>query len=460
MREEIPRNQEAEENVLSSILLDPDAMVVATSIVSVADFYSEQNQFVYEAMSRLYNRGEGINQITVVQELISMNKLDETGGAAYQSYLVSEAMTSLHIQYYAKIVKDTAIRRRLISAAGQIESLAYKETDPNVCMSKIDQMLLGIQSSMAMPHLITPNQLAELGATHYGKLMNPAHRVSISTGFEELDYHTGGFFPGDYVILAARAGLGKSQVGLQMAEVAGSIVPTLICPIEMHYKQILDRLVASKTGMPIRQIRAGGYSEEVTDRIFGYALPKVHDSGLYLLALNNDIADSPNVTVNLISTMARHMKMSYGLGLILIDYIGLLDPMAGDEKRQRSEQIRHISRRFKVLANSLEVPLLCIAQINREPERRADKRPQLSDLGESGGLEQDADAVYLLYRDDYYDTETTNKGEAEFWIAKQRQGESNIKLTLHWQPEYSRYYEIGKQPNPPKRQVQTPEEFK
>jgi len=312
---------------------------------------------------------------------------------------------------------------------------------------------------MAQPHLITPEQLSEIGATHYGKLRDPQHRVSISTGFEELDFHTGGLFPGDYIILAARAGLGKSQVALQMAQSAGRIVPVLFCPIEMHYKQILDRMVSSMTGIPIRQIRSGGYTEEMSDRIFSQALPQVYESGIYLMALNNDIVDSPQITSTLIGTMARHMKSAYGLGLIVIDYIGLLDPIAGDEKRQRSEQVRHISRRLKVLANSLEVPLLCVAQINREPERRADKRPIISDLGETGGLEQDSDAVYLLYRNDYYDI-NADPGIAEFWLAKQRQGKANIMLPLHWDDNLSRYHEIGRQPKINKMPREMPEEFK
>jgi replicative DNA helicase len=327
-------------------------------------------------------------------------------------------------------------------------------------MSKADQILLSIQSDMATPHIITPEQLSEIGAVHYGNLRDPQHRVSISTGFEELDYHTGGMFPGDYIILAARAGLGKSQVALQMAQSAGKIAPVLFCPIEMHYKQILDRMVSSQSGIPIRNIRSGGYTDEMVGRIFGDALPEVHESGIYLLALNNDIVDTPVVTSTLIGTMARHMKMSFGLGLVVIDYIGLLDPILGDEKRSRTDQIRHISRRLKVMANSLQVPILCVAQINREAEKKADRRPELSSLRDSGSLEEDADGVWLLYRDDYYDPEATNKGEAEFWLAKQRQGKANIMLPLSWDESFSRYRQIGTPPKSIRQPQEMPEEFR
>jgi len=455
---QVPTNQDAETNTIGAILIDPDAMVVVSAILKPADFFDGKHQTIYEAMLSLYNRGEGIDEITVAQEL--KDKLKDIGGTSYLVGIVSRTVTSIHAEYYAKIVKSTSIRRRLISMGEQVSSVAQEETDPNKCMSKIDQMLMSIQSDMASPHLITPEQLAEIGATHYGNLRNPQHRVSISSGFEELDYHTGGFFPGDYIVLAARAGLGKSQVALQMAQSAGRITPVLFCPIEMHYKQILDRMVSSMTAIPIRQIRSGGYTDEMNDRIFSQALPQVFESGIYMMALNNDIVDSPIVTSTLIGTMARHMKSAYGLGLIVIDYIGLLDPIAGDEKRQRSEQVRHISRRLKVMANSLEVPLLAVAQINREPERRADKRPIMSDLSETGGLEQDSDAVYLLYRNDYYDPDTTDKGTAEFWLAKQRQGKANIVLPLTWSEEYSRYIEIGKMPKISKLSQETPDQFK
>jgi replicative DNA helicase len=459
MDKPLPINLSAEQSVLGSILIDEEAIVAVSPILKTADFFQDKHQIIYTSMLSLYNRGEGINEITLAQEINSQKKLEEVG-VDYFSQLISITPTSIHAEYYAKIVKSTSIRRRLISAGEQITSLAQEETDPNKCMSKIDQMLMSIQSDMAQPHLITPEQLSEIGATHYGALRNPQHRVSISTGFEELDYHTGGLFPGDFVVLAARAGLGKSQVALQMAQCAGKIVPVLFCPIEMHFKQILDRMVSSETGIPIRQIRSGGYTDEMSDRIFSQALPSVFESGIYMMALNNDIADTPQITSTLIGTMARHMKSAYGLGLIVVDYIGLLDPIAGDEKRQRSEQVRHISRRLKVMANSLEVPLLAVAQINREPERRADKRPSMSDLSESGGLEQDADSIYLLYRDDYYDTEANNKGEAEFCLAKQRQGKANIVLPLHWDETFSRYLEIGEPPKVNRPPRETPEEFK
>jgi replicative DNA helicase len=437
-----PYDLDAEEAVLGSVLIDDDAMTIVTSVVNVEDFYSEQNQFVYGAILRLYNRGVGINQITVAQELVSLNKLDDAGGAAYLSHLVSMVPTSLHAKYYAQIVKDTAIRRRLMSAAGQIENLAAKEPDPNVCMAKTDQMLLGIQAGMAIPHLITPTKLAELGAEHYGKMRNPLHRVAVSTGCESLDNITGGLFPAEYWILAARTGLGKSQIAFQISQAVGRLGPVLICPLEMHWKQILDRVTAQAVGVPIRKVRLGGYSDELTSNIFNIALPYVSESNIYLLSLGSNMVDAPSVTISTIGAMARHMKMAYGLSLVVIDYIGLIDPPSVEFRASRAEQVSHISRGIKGIANALEVPILAVAQINREPERRADKRPELSDLRDSGSLEQDADVVCFLYRDDYYDPEAENKHEAEFHIAKQRQGESGIKLIIHWDEIRGRYKEF------------------
>lgn len=437
-----PYNEDAEEAVLGSILIDSESIYDILPFLQASDFFIEANQNIYECARKIAGRGEGVNQITLAEELIGIKKLNECGGAAYLSHLVSTTPTSLHIVYYANIVKHTSVRRRLISASGQIEALCYSEQDPNVLMSKADQLMLGVQSELSIPHLITPTKLAELGADHYGKMRNPTHRIAISTGCPDLDNITGGLFPAEYWILAARTGLGKSQIAFQIAQAAGSLAPVLVCPLEMHWKQILDRLTAQTVGVPIRKIRIGSYSDELTSDIFNVALPYVSESNIYLLSLGNNMVDTPSVTISTIGSMARHMKMAFGLGLIVIDYIGLIDPPSNEFRASRAEQVSHISRGIKGIANAMEVPVLAVAQINREPERRADKRPELSDLRDSGSLEQDADVVCFLYRDDYYDPDVPNKHEAEFHIAKQRQGESGIKLTIHWDEIRGRYKEF------------------
>ena len=431
-RQAPPYNEDAEEAVLGSILIDSDAIFDILPFLQSSDFFIESNQIIYDCARKVAGRGEGVNQITLAEELVGAKKLTECGGAAYLSHLVSRVPTSLHIVYYANIVKHTSIRRRLISASGQIESLCYSEQDPNLLMSKADQLMLNVQSELSIPHLITPTKLAELGADYYGKMRSPDRHVAISTGFAELDNLTGGMFPAEYWILAARTGLGKSQIAFQIAQAAGNLAPVLVCSLEMHWKQILDRLTAQTVGVPIRKIRVGGYSDELTSDIFNVALPYVSESNIYLLSLGNSIVDSPTASVATIGAMTRHMKMAYGLGLLVIDYIGLIDPPPNEFRASRAEQVAHISRGIKGIATAMEVPVLVVAQINREPERRADKRPELSDLRDSGSLEQDADVVCFLYRDDYYDADVANKHEAEFHIAKQRQGESGIKLMIHW----------------------------
>lgn len=431
-----PYNEDAEEAVLGSILIDTDAML-EVSLIGAEDFFIDANQIIFGAMLKIAQRGESINQITVAEEL--GNKLNDAGGASYFSHLVAMVPTSIHAKHYAQIVKNTAIRRRLISATDQIASSCYNENDPVKILSNADRLLLSIQSSLSVPHLITPERLAELGVDYYGKLRDPANRIAVSTGFEQLDLCTGGLFPGEYWIIAARAGLGKSQVALQIAQNVGKNGPVLIFSLEMHWRQILDRLTAQAVGVPVRKIRGGGYDDDLMSRIYNIALPGVAESNLFLFELGNNAVEMPLVTIPMITSMTRHMKMAYGLSLVIIDYIGLIDAPREDMRSSRAEQVSHISRGIKGLTTSLEVPVIAVAQINREPERRANRRPELSDLRDSGSLEQDADVVSFIYRDDYYDSEAENKGEAEYWIAKQRQGESGIKLMMHWDRDYGRY---------------------
>lgn len=437
----VPFDEAAEEAVLGSILVDSDA-IFDIAFIDASDFFIEQNQLVFGAMLRIAKRGEAVNQITTAQELAVKNQLDEVGGASYLSYLVGHTPTSIHIHSYAQIVKNTSIRRTLISTTEQINSACYTENDPTIILSNADRMLLNVQSSLSMPHLITPTKLAEMGVEYYGKLRDPDNKIAVSTGFEQLDMCTGGMFPGEYWILAARAGLGKSQVGLQIGLNVGKRGPVLIFSLEMHWNQILDRLVAQQVGVPVRKIRVGGYDDDLMSRIYNIAIPSVAESNLFLFELGNNAVEMPLVTIPMITSITRHMKMAYGVSLVIIDYIGLVDAPKEDMRSSRAEQVSHISRAIKGLTRSLEVPCLAIAQINREPERRANRRPELSDLRDSGSLEQDADDVLFLFRNDYYDSEAEDRGEAELWIAKQRQGESGIKLMMHWDRDYGRYKEF------------------
>ncbi len=440
---QLPFDQDAEYATIGSLLIDGDVMN-ELSFLQSGDFFIEQNQYVYSAIEQLFNRGDAIDQITVAKELIAMQKLDDVGGVAYLSQLVCIVPTSLHAKHYGRIVKNTAVRRRLISVAGQIENLAYSEQDPYKCMAKSDEMILRIQGDLSMPHVLTPYQLADKGTVRYPELQDTSRKVSISTGYYDLDQFTGGLFPSEYYILAARPGIGKSQIALQIAMAAGKRGPVLIFPLEMSWQSMLDRIVAQTLPTPkpphqiplLQKIRRGGYSDSFLDDIMAVSLPAVSESNIYLMSLQNDFIETPQFTLAMINSMCRHVKMAYGLKLVIIDYISLIDSPASDQRKSRAEQVGAVSKGIKHLCASIEVPVLALAQINREPEKRDGRRPRLENLRESGSLEADADAVFLMYRDMTGEDDTE---DAELIIAKQRQGQSGITLKMHWDAIRGRY---------------------
>ena len=450
MREAIPPyDADAEESVIGSILIDSEAIYAVNSFLKVEDFFNEPNQFIYDAMMKISESGGAINQVTVASSLAGTGKLDEAGGAAYLSHCISETPTSLHVEHYARIVFNLAVRRRLISAASQIENIAYTESDPHQCVTKIDQLLLKSYSRLALPRIITPDELAELAVTRYTNLRNKEHPVAISTGWPELDEATGGMFPGESWILAARTGIGKSQIAIQIAQCAGNFGSVAIFPLEMDYESILDRIISQTippTNYPskisqLQRIRSGAFGDDTFQNIMD-AIPSIAESNLYLFSLRNDMITVPPVTINYILSTAQHVKMAYGLSLIVIDYLGLLDAPPEDIRKTRTDQVSAMSKGIKTMARILDVPILTLVQINREPERRTDHRPQSSDLRDSGSIEQDADVLLLAYRDSAYDEICDNPEEAEVRIAKQRQGGSNITLKLHWEKQRGKYSEI------------------
>lgn len=438
-----PFDLDAEQATLGAVLVDGDVMN-ELSFLKPADFFSEQNQILYKAFEELFNRGEAITQITVANELVGVKKLNDVGGTAYLSGLVAQVFSPIYAKHYGQIVKNTAIRRRLISASERISSIAYNENDPYKCLAQADEYMIDIQNDLSIPHVITPYQLAEKGVIRYQKLQNPQHRIAVSTGFFELDQFTGGLFPGEYTIMAARPSIGKSQIALQVAQNVGKIGPVLVFALEMNWQSVVDRLVAQKLPKPkypqqvtpLQKIRRGGYSEEFLDNIMNISLPYISESNIYLMSLQNEFVEAPQFTLNVISSMARHVKMAYGLKLLVIDYIGLIDSPSSEQRKSRAEQVSAISKGIKHLCSSLEIPVLALAQINREPEKKEVKRPRLEHLKDSGSLEADADNVWLLYRDI---TGESDSNDAEMILAKQRQGQAGIILPMPWDSERGRY---------------------
>ena len=425
-----PHNPESEAAVLGSLLIDGEAIHSVRNELESAHFFLQQNQWVYDACLSLCSRGEAIDQITVAKELNSKGRLEECGGVSYLSHLVVETPTSLHIEHYGRIVKGCAVQRMAISIGQSVMEEGYQESDPLKLVSNIEGRFLQLQKSISTPHLITPNDLAKLGDSRYAALRH-GHELAVLTGFNELDFHTGGAFPGEYWIIGGRPGIGKTTVLLGIAESIGKKGNVLLCSLEMNYGQILDRLIAERLNTSPQKIRHGEYSDELYGGIV-YKLGEVSELNLYFFG-QGSTGDMAGVTTSMLHSIANHMKLSYGLSAVIVDYIGLF---ADDYGRSSYERISHVSRRLKNIAQTLEVPLICASQLSRALEQQQDKRPALHDIRESGRIEEDADVVLFLYRDDYYpdikEEKPENIGKAEIIIAKQRQGEANLSIPLTW----------------------------
>ncbi len=424
--------------VLGSLLIDGESIHSIRTWLKTEDFFSPENQHVFGSCLNLCNRGEAINQITVAHELNSQKKLETIGGASYLSKLITGTPTSLHIEHFGRIVKNTAIQRRAISLGTQITELGYTETDTTKLISEIGQRYLEIQKQVNVSHLITPMDSAKLALERYSRLAK-GQEDAVTFGIPALDYETGGAFPGEYWIFGARPGVGKSSLLLGFAQHIGTAHgAVLFVSLEMAHGAIKDRQVAAELDIPVKVIRRGGYDkydEDLMERII-YSLGVIGEYKIYFYGIGG-AGEEMGVTTTDLYSIASYMKMSYGLKAIIIDYLGMFADRFGQSSYER---MSHISRRVKSMASTLDVPIICAAQLSRVLEHMQEKRPQLADIRESGRIEEDADSVVFLYRDDYYpdkrkeDTNDPeyNLGKAELLIAKQRQGEANKRVDLVW----------------------------
>lgn len=431
-----PHSPEAESAVLGSLLIDGEAIHSVHNELESAHFFLQENQWVYDACLSLCSRGEAIDQLTIAKELNSKGRLEEVS-TSYLSHLVVETPTSLHIEHYARIVKACAVQRMAISVGQSVMEAGYQESDPLKLVANVEGRFLQLQKSVSTPHLITPHDLAEMGLLRYHEL-NEGHQQPIYTGFAELDRLTLGMFPGEYWLLGARPGVGKTTIAQDVAQNVGKHGNVLYCTLEMSWGQMLDRFIGERISVHPRVIGAGKYSSEELYGKITSSLGEIAASGMYFYEIGNTTR-MEEATTSSIFSLATHMKLAYGLTAIIIDYLGLLEDRYGNNLYERTT---YISRRIKMMARTLNVPTFCVAQLSRALEQHVDKRPSLSDLRDSGALEQDPDVVLFLYRDDYYFNKRGKESEdpqhpimpigaAEIIIAKQRQGETGV-IPLTW----------------------------
>lgn len=434
----MPHNQEAEQSVIGSMLIDKECVSRVVEALRPADFYFENNRAIYEAVLDLFNTDEPIDAVTVGERLAAKGRLEEIGGAQYLYSVAANTPTTANIRQYIDILADKSLMRRLIGAANSISDLAYAGADD--AKSVADQAgglifdVLENQDARGFVHikdvlLQTHDTLAEL-------YQNKGKLTGVPTGIKELDIKLNGLQKSDLILVAARPGMGKTSLALNIASHAAihEKIPVAIFSLEMSAVQLVSRIISSEMFIDSEKLRTGELEDEDWDKLAA-SLSAMGDAPIY-------IDDSTNITVGEMRAKCRRLKLEKGLGLIIIDYLQLMQGRANSTNRQ--QEISDISRSLKILAKELNVPLITISQLSRAPEQRTDHRPMLSDLRESGAIEQDADIVMFIYRDDKYNPDTERKNIAECIISKFRSGSTGT-VEMVWAGQYTRFMDYDRE---------------
>jgi replicative DNA helicase len=412
----VPHNVEAEEAVLGALLIDPEAIFRVSTFLRPEDFFIVKNGWIYDVVLSLHERRQPADFVTVCDELENRKQLEEVGGAAYIASLINSVPTAIHVEAYGHIVERTALRRRLISAASQIATFAYEE-DQNVdeVIDRSEAVLFGISQRRTARDLVPIKQVL---TDYYDRIAylfeHRGEPLGVPTGFIDLDKLLGGLQRSDLVIVASRPGVGKTSLLLAMALTAARRYKQRVAvfSLEMSCEQLVQRLMSSETGIDSQRLRLGDLQESEWPR-FVEAAGRLSDTMLF-------VDDTPSISALQLRTKARRLHAEYGLDLIMVDYLQL---MSGDIRvENRVQEISYISRALKGLARELNLPVVAASQLSRAVEMRGDKKPILSDLRESGSIEQDADVVMFIYRDEMYNPDSELKNIADIIVAKHRHG--------------------------------------
>ena len=412
----VPHNREAEEALLGSVLINPEAYYDVAPFLQADDFYTHRHQWIWQVFVRLHERRSPIDFLTVTEDLGRMGQLAEIGGAAYLTYLVTNVPTSLHAEAYGRIIEDNSIRRRMLTAANDIAKLAYKEgASVDEVMDDAEKAIFSV-SERRLTRDLQPIQ--QVLSDYYDRIDQLARQggdiFGVPTGFIDLDRLLMGLQPSDFILIAGRPGTGKTAFMLTAAKNAAQIHKkhVAIFSLEMSNEQLVQRLIAQETGIDSQRLRTGKLEEDEWP-LFTHAIEVLSDTRIFL-------DDTPALTPLQLRTKCRRLHLEFQLDLILVDYLQLMS--SGARNENRVQEVSYISRNLKVLARELNVPVLAAAQLSRAIEQRADKEPQLSDLRESGSLEQDADIVMFIHRPEMYEKDTLKKNVAQIKVSKHRNG--------------------------------------
>ena len=433
-----PHDLEAEQAVLGSMLTDRDAVISAIEVLKEEDFYRPDNRAIYSAILNLYNRDEPIDIITVKSELESIGKFEQIGGLDYLVTLPDKVPTTANAIKYIKIVEEKSTLRNLIKTANEIIELGYDPTeDVDDIMESAEKKIFNVMQNKDKKGYTPIKDVLVESFTQLEELYNrKQHITGVPSGFTELDYKTAGFHGSDLILIAARPAMGKSAFALNIATNAAvrANVPVVIFSLEMSKEQMVNRILCSEAMVDSNKVRTGKLDDDDWTKLAGSIGP-LSDAEIY-------IDDTPGISVMEIRAKCRKLKLEKNIGMVVIDYLQLVQ---GSNRRggTREQEISEISRSLKILAKEIGVPVIALSQLSRAVEQRPDHRPMLSDLRESGAIEQDADIVMFLYRDDYYNKESEKKDIAEVIIAKHRGGSLGT-VDLLWLGSYTKFVNLEK----------------
>ena len=444
-----PQNIEAEQAVLGAMLIDKEAIAKASEILTSTDFYREAHRVIFNAMLELYNKNEAVDMVTVTEILKRDNKLEDIGGLAYITSLANVVLTAANVKYHADIVAEKSVLRQLVRVSTEIAAMGYEANeDVGTLLDTAESRILEISNRKKKADFTPINDVLMESVQNIEKLINNKGGLTgLPSGFADLDKLTSGLHPSDFIILAARPSMGKTALALNIVQnvalrahkkIGGEPRSVAFFSLEMSKEQLVNRMLCAEAGIDSQRLRVGEMGDKDWDALWG-ACDSMSKAKIY-------IDDTAGITVMDMRSRARRLKAEHGLDLIVVDYLQL---MQGSGKKNnsgdRQQEVSEISRSLKALARELDVPVLALSQLSRSVEARQVKRPMLSVLRESGSLEQDADIVAFLYREDYYNPETENK-HTELIIAKHRNGPVDT-VNLFFHKQFTKFVGFSKRDN-------------
>jgi replicative DNA helicase len=433
-----PHNLDAEKSLIGAVLIDDDTLADISEHVTPKDFYDKRHGIIYDGMMRLYEKNKPVDLLTLTDELKRKGELEGIGGSAYLTELTNYVPTSAHAEAYAELVSQKAVRRRLIKASGEISELAFNEdTSTQELLEKAESELFAVSDQSLKQDLVSIESILTESFDRMEELhRNKGTLRGVRTGYRDLDNMTAGLQRSDLIILAARPAMGKTTLVTNLAYNVATVAkqPVLFFSLEMSKEQLVDRMLADASGVDAWNIRTGNLSDEDFSKL-SEAMGEMAEAPIF-------IDDTPGMTVLEMRTKARRAQHEHPLGLIIIDYLQLMQA-SGRSDGNRVQEVSEISRGLKLIARELNVPVIALSQLSRSVESRNPQIPQLADLRESGSIEQDADIVMFIYREAYYNPETERENITDLIIAKHRNGPTG-KVELYFHPERLRFMSVDR----------------